>query len=192
VTAFKADNEIVAELDKSSLNKEQKALRLKLHQTIEKITVEYGDRQGFNTCVAAVMELMNSITKFISDCKNGTDKETQDAAVINEALQATVLLLSPITPHIAHSLWRDLGNESDVTEAQWPAVDKSALEKDSVLYVIQVNGKVRSRIEVAAGADKDTVLNAAKADENVIKFLEGNTIRKEIVIPNKLVNIVAN
>jgi len=113
-------------------------------------------------------------------------------AVQHEAIEACVVMLSPMVPHIAHTLWQLLGHEDAVIDTQWPQVDQDALARDSIQMVVQVNGKVRSKIDVAADAPKDAVEEQAKADEKVAKFLEGVTIRKVIVVPGKLVNIVAN
>ena len=127
------------------------------------------------------MELINDVSKFDGD-----------AAVKHEALEAAVLVLAPITPHASHALWQALGHDEAVLNAAWPDVDESALVKDSIELVVQVNGKVRAKLEVPANADKDTVENLAKAEPNVQKFTDGKTIRKVIVVPGKLVNIVAN
>lgn len=172
-------------VDKTSLTKEQQDLRRKTHETIQKVTDDMGRRQTFNTAIAAVMELTNSITRFdvTSD---------QDRACLQEALEASVLLLSPIVPHVTHEMWKALGNTSIVMEEAWPEFDESALVKSVIEVVVQVNGKVRAKIEVAPDAPKDEVEALALADEHVQKFTEGKTIRKVIVVPGKLVNIVAN
>ena len=107
-------------------------------------------------------------------------------------MEAAVALLSPIVPHISHELWQQLGHSEAVIDASWPTVDESALVRSSIEMVIQVNGKVRAKMEVPADADADTIKAMAKAQENVQKFIDGLTIRKEIVVPKKLVNIVAN
>ncbi len=172
-------------LDVASLNDTQKAVRRKTHETIAKVEDDYGRRQTFNTAVAAVMELTNELGKLGS-------REGQDLAVEREALRAAVLMLQPIAPHICHVLWPDLGGEGAAMDAAWPALDKSALVRDSIEIVVQVNGKVRARMEVAASADKDSIESQAMAQENVQKFIEGNTVRKVIVVPGKLVNIVAS
>ncbi|WP_290539189.1 leucine--tRNA ligase [Alcanivorax sp.] len=168
-------------LDVASLNDSGKALRRKTHETIQKVSDDFGRRHTFNTAIAAVMELINDVSKFDGD-----------AAVKHEALEAAVLVLAPITPHASHALWQALGHDEAVLNAAWPAVDESALVKDSIELVVQVNGKVRAKLEVPANADKDTVESLAKAEPNVQKFTDGKTIRKVIVVPGKLVNIVAN
>ena len=170
-------------IDKASLTDVQKELRLKTHSTIQKVTDDIERRQTFNTAIAAVMELSNTIAKFV-------DISEQGRAVMQEALESAVLLLSPIVPHISHQLWQELGNEGEVLVAEWPQVDESALVQDTIQLVVQVNGKVRAKINVAADADEDVVLHTALADENVQKHMADKTIRKKIVVPGRLVNIV--
>ena len=131
------------------------------------------------------MTLMNTLEK-------AAQASAQDRALLQEGLEAVVLLLAPITPHISHALWRALGHEDLAVQARWPALDETALVQDTLQLVIQVNGKLRGHIEVAADAARDAVEAAARANENVVRFTEGLTIRKVIVVPGKLVNIVAN
>ncbi len=173
------------ELNPAALNDKQKELRRKTHETIAKISDDMERRLTFNTAIAAVMELTNAITKV-------NDDSAEMRAVQHEAIEACVVMLSPMVPHIAHTLWQLLGHGDAVIDAQWPQVDQDALTRDSIQMVVQVNGKMRSKIEVAADAPKDAVEEIAKADEKVAKFLDGVTIRKVIVVPGKLVNIVAN
>ncbi|MED5388654.1 MAG: leucine--tRNA ligase [Pseudomonadota bacterium] len=168
-------------LNVDALDDNAKALRRKTHETIQKVSDDFGRRHTFNTAIAAVMELINDVSKFDGD-----------SAVRHEALEAAVLLLSPITPHASHSLWQALGHDEAVLNAAWPQVDESALVKDSIELVVQVNGKVRAKLNVPASADKDEVEALAKAEPNVQKFTDGKTLRKVIVVPGKLVNIVAN
>ena len=172
-------------LDASNLNEQQRAVRRKAHETIAKVSDDYGRRQTFNTAIAAIMELCNELGKL--DTGDG-----QDQAVIGEALRAVVLMLNPIVPHICLALWQALGGAGDVLNAPWPLVDEAALTRDSIAMVVQVNGKVRAKMDVAADADKAAVEAAALAQDNVQRFLEGVTVRKVIVVPGKLVNIVAN
>ncbi|MDJ0700840.1 MAG: leucine--tRNA ligase [Woeseiaceae bacterium] len=169
--------------DVAALDEGQKALRRKTHQTIQKISDDIGRRKMFNTAVAASMELLNAVNKF-------EDASVQGRAVEHEALQAIVLMLSPIVPHVCHELWSVLGNDSPLIDERWPEFDESALELDLVEIVVQVNGKLRGRIKVAADADRDTVGEQAQTDENVQRFIEGKEIRKVIVVPGRLVNIV--
>jgi len=173
-----------AELDVSALNAAQKKLRRDLHKTIAKVGDDLGRRQTFNTAIAAIMELMNALQK-------APLAEAQDQALMREALEAVVRMLAPITPHISHELWLALGHQ-DVEHAPWPEADPSALVEDEKLVVVQVNGKVRAKITVAADASKQQVEELAVNDENVTKFTDGKTVRKVIYVPGKLVNIVAN
>ena len=170
-------------LDVNSLNDTQKAIRLVTHETIAKVGDDIGRRFTFNTAIASVMELINALSKF-------KDESEQGRAVINESLRAITLLLSPIVPHITHKIWEVLGEDGSLLEQAWPKVDESALVKDSLQIIVQVNGKLRSRIEVAASANKDEIEAAAVADENVMKFTDGKQVVKVIVVPGKLVNIV--
>ena len=173
----------VEALDVASLNDKQREVRLKTHETIQKVSDDIERRQTFNTAIAAVMELSNTVSRFI-------DVSPQGRAVVQEALEAAVQLLSPIVPHIAHQLWSDLGHQSELLDSAWPQVDESALVRSSIEIVVQVNGKLRSKIQVAADADRDLVQQTALADENVQRFTQDATIRKVIVVPGKLVNIV--
>jgi leucyl-tRNA synthetase len=175
----------VPALDLAALDERQKALRRKTHETIAKVSDDYGRRQTFNTAIAAVMELCNELGKLEQD-------NPQDRALADEALRAAVLMLGPIVPHISHHLWQALGGEGDAMNAPWPVVDESALSRDSIDMVVQVNGKVRAQMTVAADADKPAVEALALEQPNVMRFLEGVTVRKVIVVPGKLVNIVAN
>ena len=172
-------------LNPEALDDNQKAARRKTHETIQKVSDDISRRNAYNTAIAAIMELMNTLQKL--------DKsDAQNRAILKEAVTAITKMLAPITPHICHVLWKELGNEDLVLDAAWPQVDESALVRDSITIVVQVNGKVRGKLEVPASIDKDGAIEAAKADANVQKFLDGNTIRKEIYVPGKLVNIVAN
>ena len=171
-------------LDVNALDDNQKAARRKTHETIGKVSDDYGRRQTFNTAIAAVMELCNELGKL--------DDSDQSRAVIDEALRAVVLMLNPIVPHISHALWPLIGGAGDILVAPWPAVDESALTRDSIDMVVQVNGKVRAKMNVAATLDKAALESLALEQDNVQRFLEGVTVRKVIVVPGKLVNIVAN
>ena len=170
-------------LDKSSLTEEQQTVRRQVHQTIQKVSHDMGVRTIFNTAIAANMELVNTLAKFTDDSDNGK-------AIRQEALEAIVLMLAPIVPHICHQLWLDLGHQQAVVSVSWPEVDSAALEQDSIELVIQVNGKLRSKISVSATASSDEVQAMALNDEHALRFIEGKPIRKVIVVPKKLVNIV--
>ncbi|SFC29015.1 leucine--tRNA ligase [Pseudoalteromonas denitrificans] len=174
-----------AELNKDTLTNDQKALRRELHKTIAKVTDDLNRRQTFNTAIAAVMELLNKLNK-------APLADEQDIALANEALTAIIIMLSPITPHISHQLWQTLGFEGDVIDASWPTFDESALVEDEKLVIVQVNGKVRAKLTVAADADQESVEKVAFADATVNKFIDGKTIRKVIYIKGKILNVVAN
>jgi leucyl-tRNA synthetase len=173
----------VAPLDPGSLDDRQKELRRKTHQTIAKMGDDLGRRNSFNTAVAAAMELLNAINKF-------EDASEAGRAVEREALEAVVVMLSPMTPHICHSLWKQLGHATALIDQAWPELDETALELDMIELVVQVNGKLRGRVSVPADADKAAIESLAVADENVQRFVEGKDIRKVIVVPGRLVNIV--
>jgi leucyl-tRNA synthetase len=171
-------------LDVAALNDQQKNIRRKVHETIAKVSDDYGRRQTFNTAIAAIMELCNELGKLDSDASG--------RAVMDEALRAIVLMLNPIVPHVCHALWPTLGGTGDIHHARWPGIDESALSRDSIELVVQVNGKVRGRINVPAAADRDAIEALARAQENVHRFLHGLNVRKVIVVPGKLVNIVTD
>jgi len=180
----------VVTLDTATLSDSQKALRRKLHETLRKVTDDIEKRQVFNTAVAANMELLNELTRF-------DDTSEQGRAVMQEALKIMVRMLAPIVPHITHEMWNALvaleGAEAQpVIDAPWPQVDESALQRDELELVVQVNGKLRGKIRVPASADKAAIEEAALADETVKKFLDGGTVRRIIVVPGRLVNIVVN
>ncbi|OOE59190.1 leucine--tRNA ligase [Salinivibrio sp. ML323] len=174
----------VVALDANALNNEQKAVRREVHKAIAKVSDDMGRRQTFNTAIAAIMELMNRLVK-------APQQSEQDRAVLDEALKAVVLMLYPITPHICFSMWQALG-ETHIDDAAWPQADEAAMVEDEKLIIVQVNGKLRAKITVAADAEKEAVEAQAMADENVVKFTEDKTVRKVIYVPGKLVNIVAN
>jgi len=168
-----------------TLNSAQKALRRELHKTIGKVTDDIGRRNTFNTAIAAIMELMNHLAKAKTD-------SVEDRAVMQEAIRATILMLTPIVPHLCNHLWQIAGTGNQVEDTPWPTVDDSALVEDEKLIIVQVNGKLRAKVTVAADAAQDTVEKLALADENVSKFTDDKTIRKVIYVPGKLLNIVAN
>jgi len=170
-------------LDKAALNPAQRDLRRQSHQTLAKVTDDIGRRRTFNTAIAAVMELMNALGRF-------TVASVQDRACVQEALEIAVLCLSPIVPHVTHALWRELGHRKAMIDESWPEVDAEALAQSNVEIVVQVNGKLRSRISVAVDAAEQTVREAALGDGNVQKFMAGAPVRKVIIVPGKLVNIV--
>lgn len=170
-------------LDVTALSAAQKALRREVHKTIAKVSDDIGRRQTFNTAIAAVMELMNKLTK-------ASLESDQDRAVMAEALSAVVRMLYPITPHICFELWQVLGNESNIDTTEWVKADEAAMVEDEKLIVVQVNGKVRGKVTVPATSSEEEIKAAAKADPNVAKFLDGKEILKEIYIPLKMLNFV--
>ena len=172
-------------LDIASLTDEQKAIRRAIHLAIKQASTDVGQHHKFNTAIAQVMTLMNVLEK-------APTASEQDRALLQEGLETVALLLAPITPHICHTLWQQLGKSGDIIDAAWPSVDESALVQDTLTLVVQVNGKLRGQIDVPASASREDVEAAARANENVLRFTEGLTIRKVIVVPGKLVNIVAN
>ncbi len=171
-------------LNIAELNTQQKDLRRQLHHTIAKVGDDIERRYSFNTAIASLMELSNGT--------QALDNSEQSLALKQEVYKSMALMLSPIVPHIAQALWEDLGESGLIIDASWPEVDKSALVQDSFEMVIQVNGKVRAKMNVAADATKENIEAAALAHENVQKYTTDQTVRKVIVVPKRLVNIVAN
>lgn len=163
---------------------EARAIRRQLHETIRKVGDDYARRYSFNTAIASIMELLNALAKF-----EPLDDNEQQAR--QEALEAVALLLNPITPHVSHTLWQRLGHGETLLEDQaWPTVDEAALVRDSVTLAVQVNGKLRATIEVAPDADRDAIQARAMAQPDVVKFIGDGAVRKVIVVPGKIVNIV--
>jgi leucyl-tRNA synthetase len=170
-------------LEPGALSATQRELRRAAHQTLVKATDDIGRRRNFNTAIAAVMELLNSIQRF-------ADASPQGRAVRQEALSLAVLILSPITPHVCHVLWQALGFSTALIDEPWPRPDAAALAQQTHSMVVQVNGKLRAHINVAVQADEAAVREAALADEHVRRFIAGKQVRRVIVVPGKLVNVV--
>jgi len=185
LAAMHVEKGAVVGLDKATLSDPQRALRNQVHTTIAKVSDDIGRRFTFNTAIAAVMELVNALYKWEDDSEQGR-------AVMQEALESMVLILSPIIPHAAHAVWQELGHSDALVDRGWPEVDEEALSVDAVDLVVQVNGKLRGKITVAADADEEAIKNAALEDPNAQRFIEDKTVRKVIVVPGRLVNIVAN
>jgi len=179
-----AKNHQTTTLNTDSLNAQQKEMRQKTHQTLSKITDDIERRHSFNTAIAALMELTNALNKF-----NGVDG--QSLAVRLESITIILRTLSPITPHVCHYLWQQLGYNTAIINESWPQVESGALEQDEVQIIVQVNGKLRAKITLPANSDKQFIETSALTDTNVAKFTQDLNILKVIVIPNKLVNIVA-
>ncbi len=172
-------------IDPGALNDAQKDLRRKTHETITKVSDDISRRLTFNTAIAAVMELLNDVSRLNND-------EPQTRAVRQEALETAVVMLAPIVPHICHTLWHALGHSNPVVDATWPVADESAMVRSQIQVVLQVNGKVRAKVDVPADINSADLEAEALKNENVIRFIEGATVRKVIVVPGKLVNVVAN
>jgi leucyl-tRNA synthetase len=170
-------------LDGVTLNKEQKQIRQKTHQSLSKITDDIDRRHSFNTAIAALMELTNTLGRF-------KQTDGQSMAIRLESIEIILRTLSPITPHLCHYLWQQLGHQEAIIDTLWPSVDKKALQQDEVQIIVQVNGKLRAKLMLNTNTDKSIVEAQALADENVCKFTKDKTIVKVIVVPNKLVNIV--
>ncbi|MGQ7845640.1 leucine--tRNA ligase [Granulosicoccus sp. 3-233] len=179
------DSFSAAELNADALNADQKALRRKTHETIAKVTDDIERRMTFNTAIASMMELFNDVTRF-------DDHSEAGKAVVFEACSALIRLLSPFVPHITHELWQHLGYSTALVNEAWPECDEAALTRDELELVVQVNGKRRSSITVSADASKEDCEAAARADAGVQRHIDGLTVRKVIVVPGRLVNIVAN
>ena len=170
-------------LDPEALDDDALAMRRRVHETIAKTTDDYSRRYTFNTAIAAVMECSNHLSRFKA-------ADAAALAVAREGWESLVRLIAPITPHIGQALWNRLGHDGDILAAGWPDLDESALAQQRVTVVVQVNGKVRGRIQAAPGSDRDSLQQAALAEDNVARFVEDRAIRKVIVVPDKLVNIV--
>src|SRR6185437_7188655 len=174
-------------LDARAFTDAQRELRRAAHQALAKATDDIGRRRNFNTAIAASMELLNTVGRF-------DDRSEQGRAARHEALEIITLMLSPIVPHVAHELWRALGHAGAVVDESWPVVDESALTQESVEFVVQVNGKLRGRVRVPAGADEAAIREAALADEHVMKFVGGRAaVKRVIVVPGRqIANVVVS
>ncbi len=171
-------------LDSGSLSGDERALRRAVHKTIRKVSEDIEERFHFNTAIASVMELLNILQP--------ADLSTpQFPAVMKEALQSVILLMAPFVPHITEELWQRLGNTEPLTQVFWPDYDRSAVVDEELLVVVQVNGKLRSKITVPAGTGEDELKALSLGDEKIMQFIEGLTVRKVICVQGKLVNIVA-
>ena len=170
-------------LESAALSDAQRQLRRTAHQTLAKATDDIGRRRNFNTAIAAVMELLNAVGRF-------SDSSPQGRAVRQEALEIATLVLAPITPHVCHALWQGLGHSTALVDERWPVPDPQALAQQAVQIVLQVNGKLRGRISVPVNCDEAAVREAALADEHVRRFVADKPVRRVIVVPGKLVNVV--
>ena len=174
---------VVADQVGTDLSDQGKALHRQIHMTIKKVTDDIERRLQVNTAIASVMELMNAVSRF-------SPQNESDRAVVQQALETACLLLAPVVPHISSVLWQALGHANDIIDAHWPVADEAAMVQDEIQYIVQVNGKLRDRLQVAADADQQTIEQLAQASESVQRHIEGKTVRKIIVVPGRLVNIV--
>jgi leucyl-tRNA synthetase len=170
-------------MDVASLTSDERSLRRAVHKTIRKVTEDVEDRFHFNTAIASVMELLNILQPAESASPNF-------AAVMKEALESVILLMGPFVPHITEELWSRMGHTTPLSDSSWPDYDRAAIIDEEILMVVQVNGKLRSKITVPAGTGEEELKTAALTDEKVSSFLEGQTIRKVLCVQGKLVNIV--
>jgi len=177
----------VADMDKA--DESIKTHRRDIHELLKQALFDF-DKYQFNTVIAACMKMLNTLNE-VSANKNGAAESVRDA-LINEGLSIVLRLLSPVAPHVTHRMWVELNLGENILTAAWPEVDESALVRDSIELMVQVNGKLRGKINIAADADKESIEAAAMAEENAVKFIEGNTVRKVIVVPGRLVNIVVS
>ncbi|PHR47492.1 leucine--tRNA ligase [Cycloclasticus sp.] len=177
------DGGLISGYTVDQLSSEDKALRRQVHETLNKVNDDYGRRLTFNTAIAANMELLNSVSKF----KAETDASR---ALLQEALESIVLMLSPIIPHVCDQMWQALGHQDPLIDVTWPEFDETALVLDEVQMVVQVNGKLRAKLMVAADASKESIEKLALSEDNVNKFIDGKPVRKVIIVPKRLVNIV--
>ncbi|MFT5218777.1 MAG: leucyl-tRNA synthetase [Gammaproteobacteria bacterium] len=174
---------VLPNLEGMQLDEAQKAMRFKLHETVQKVSDDYNRRLTFNTAIAANMELLNAVTRY-------EDSSAAGKTIRQEVFDNMVLMLAPIVPHICHQLWHNLGHEALIVDYPWPLVDQSALVQESIEIVIQVNGKLRAKMQVSAEADRDFCQAEALKNEQLLRFIDGKPIKKVIVVPGKLVNIV--
>jgi leucyl-tRNA synthetase len=165
------------------LDTELKALRFQLHQTIAKVGDDLGRRHTFNTAIAAVMELMNALGKLDNPSPAARN-------LVQESLEKVVLLLSPIVPHICHALWRELRPGTELLDQQWPQADSTALVQDEIELVVQVNGKLRGQIRVARDTKREVIERLALESDQVQKFIAGKAVKKMVLVPGRLLNIV--
>jgi len=171
---------------KDKFNKQEKVLYRKMHETIKKVTEDVGERLNFNTAISAIMELTNSCYQYL----NEIEKDEIDYSLLKKTMINKLLLLAPFAPHMTEELWAELDKEGSVHLQQWPEYEEEALKKDEITIVVQVNGKVRDKIKVAADIEEDELKEKVFATDQVQKYTEGKEVVKTIVVPQKLVNVV--
>jgi leucyl-tRNA synthetase len=174
--------------DIGKMEKPERDLFRKVHESVKKITHDLDGAFHFHTAISSIMELMNAIDAVKVD-ENSSD---QVKAVFRDAMEKVVLLISPFAPHIAEELWKELGYEGGILNAQWPEVVEEALHRDEIQMAVQVNGKVRDQILAPSAAGKEEIEKLAMANPAVLKWIEGKTVRKVIVVPGRLVNIAVS
>jgi leucyl-tRNA synthetase len=177
------DLQALPSINSNELNDAQRELRRAAHETLEKVTDDIGRRRVFNTAIAAVMELMNTLGKFEA-------QSPLDRAVVHETLEIIVQVLSPIVPHASHALWQELGHADPLIDRAWPKADPLALVRDSIQIPVQINGKLRAQIEVPADATEAEVKAAALSNEVVLKWIDPAAVKKTIFVRGKILNIV--
>ena len=175
------------DFSKLTLTPEQRDLRRKIHETLAKVSRDYEDRYAFNTAIAAVMELLNALTRYI---QQRTEQDRNDGGIVQEALEMSILMLAPIVPHFCHAAWQYLGHAGTIMDAAWPDVDAQALEKEQTLIVLQVNGKLRDRMEVPVDLPEERLREIVLENDSVRKFTANAGVRRVIVVPGRLVNVV--
>ena len=176
-------------LDVNRLDGPARELRCRIHETIAKVGDDVGRRYKFNTACAACRELLNDVMAFDAGASDTGDDGAR-RSVVREALETVVLMLAPVIPHVCHTLWRSLGHRDPVIDAAWPVADEAAMSRDVIELVVQVNGKLRGHVSVGADADREAVEREAQRNDNVARFIGGKPVRKVIVVPGRLVNIV--
>jgi leucyl-tRNA synthetase len=182
-------NQLVKECQDTGIkvvSKDEKELNHILHSTIKKVTEDIGERFNLNTAISSIMELVNALYQY----RDNVELKKQNLGLVKRVLKTIILLLSPFAPHISEELWLELGEEDSVYLQSWPEYEEKALVKEEVTIVIQINGKVKNKILVPVDMSKEELQEKAAADEKISNQIKGKEIRKVIVVPNKLVNIV--
>ncbi len=174
---------VKSDVEVKATTKEDKAMRYTIHSTLKKVTEELSEKFGFNTAIAALMELINEMYKY-------KELDTRNDGIIKEGIESIVTIIAPFTPHVGEELWQMIGKEGSIFDISWPKFDETALVKEEVEVVVQVNGKVRAKLSLDANTSKEDMEKIALENEKVKALVEGKTIVKVVCIPKKLVNIV--
>jgi leucyl-tRNA synthetase len=170
----------------TSLQPEARAIQRKLHQTIKRVSDDFQGRWHFNTCISAIMELVNTLY----DAEEAIARNRIPASLLAEVQRNLALLLAPFAPYLAHELWEMLGEKESLLRAPWPKYDAALAKEEEIVIPVQINGKLRSRVTVPADATEEFVMERALADEKVQTFIAGKQIVKKIYVPGKMVNLV--